>query len=319
MDPQTLLLEAVQHYTRGRILGVVCPSLLRGYVLLRRPNVSWEDLDTAIRANTPLLWHAVGSMLQLTPLGNIRLWALFGTSGGQNPNAFNATARWFAIHWVRFSEYAAAYLSRKLPRSAELKKIQDHMMDYVLKAIERDYLAKYLVESQSVPYSMVASYTFRMAASSLRKDGRDPCCRALHGALAPHEVQARKVDDVPWTNRVEPATLPLGEDPMANLADASANAFDGGVDIERLSRLVARILERTHNGIPLFEVYKALWNDGLGIGEVARVMGTDRRTINAAKAEIRRLMLEHQDELVEMGALSTNEDEETFYVSSQSG
>jgi len=301
MDPLSYLWEAAQYLTCGRRNNVFSPDAMRGYLLFHHPHIPRGAVAAAMTAGEAIYWRPVGTYLMMTPLGSAHLWLRYGkpSARNKNPERQNATARYFAHVWTRLISYAQTKLAKKLPRSAELNKIDDHIMGWIALAIERNYLAKYLVHGTIAP-SLVCHFMFNKACSDLRKDGRDPSCRALHGALAPHEVQARKDDEVPWTERMETAPVITGEDPLSNMADNS-QALEQ-MDLEQMSMFIAKLLEHRFQDLNLMQVYEFQFDLELGVDETARRMNVDRAKVRAARKEIKRLVEEQRPQVRRMQA-----------------
>jgi len=301
MDPQPLLWEAAQHLTGGLLHGAFSPQQLRGYALFRAPTIPRGVIQSAIDEGEEIYWKSVGDILIITPVGAGNLWSRYGKPSPRNraPQRQNATARYFAQEWNRIIPHARAYLAKKLRRSAELDKLDDHIHDWIVRAIERNYLEKYLKDGK-VPASLVCLFMYHTASSSLRKDGRNPACRATQGALAPHEVKARKEDDRSWTEIVEPTPLLLGEDPLANMADRSTAMIEE-LDIGQVSELVANLLEVNYMGIRLYDVFEAQYDDGLGVDQTARKLASSRTVVQAARREIRSLLERSRGDIRNMG------------------
>lgn len=302
LDPHPYIWEAAQYFTRGRRTGAIVPQQFIGYVLFRAPSLSLSVVRAAIDSGVGLFWRRSGQVLTLTELGLQHLWSTYGKPTARNRNAHrhNATARYFAQHWGEIIPQCCAYLTRKLRLSAELGKIEDHVMSWVTRAIEKNYLEKFLDDQGDLPPSLVCLFMFRMAASDLRKDGRNPACRALHGALAPHEIQARKVDDVPWTQRVEVLGPGLGEDPLENIAGPSDHREIPEFDVERASEFISGLLSTRFHGIRLADVYDARARS-LGVEQTAQLLSVKPSVVQGARVKIRSLFQAHRHEFQELG------------------
>lgn len=307
MDPQPFLWEAAQALTRGLRNNVFAPDSMRGYVLWHHATeVTRDDIITAMAECDEIFWRTVGSFCMMTPLGSANLWTRYGKPSPRNkaPERQNATSRYFAHVWKRLMPYAQAYLAKKLPRSAELGKIDDHIMGWVGLAIERNYLAKYLDRGNIAP-SLVCHFMYNKACSDLRKDGRDPSCRALHGALAPHEVLARNNDGVSWTERVGPMPPALGEDPLANISDTSSTSMLDNLDqldLEQMSSFIATLLSQRFENVNLMEIYETQFDLGLGPDETARRLNVPRATVQSARKEVGRLIRAQRGTIRTFGA-----------------
>lgn len=308
MDPMPHIWKATQHFTGGALHGIFDPAQVRGFVLFHAP-VARADIQIALDEGDGIFWRDLGSLKMMTWMGVANLWGRFGKPSPppkHRAKGDNVTSRWFAQEWVRFLPYARARLAKKLRKSAEFDMLDDHIMSYVTRAIERNYLSKYLEGKNTIPPSLVCVFIFHMASSDLRKNGRNPACRATHGALAPHEVKARNDDSVSWTERVEPLPTLLGEDPLANMADTSTMFSPDSADIDELnldevSRFVAEILDAKWQGVSLYDVFLAQYTDGLGIAQTAARLRANPACIQGARKEIKRRMRAKKSNFRDLG------------------
>lgn len=117
----------------------------------------------------------------------------------------NVTARYLGDNWGRFYNRATSALRRKMPRSEVLDKIDDHVMNWAEKIMQRDGLRSRLDQGKSIAPSQVSGWARKAAYTEIRNDGREPVCRIFHGALTPKEVRALKETD--WTEELVPRTL----------------------------------------------------------------------------------------------------------------
>lgn len=289
MDATSAIWMAAQYCTKGLRNAVFSQNILRGYALIRGAAV--DELDTYLDEAEGIFWRKSGAsstLKQMTSFGTAQLWIRYGKPSPRNksPERQNATSRYFAHHFERFFPYAQAYLGRKLPRSAELGKVDDHIMGWITLAIERDYLAKYV--ERNVAPSLLCHFIYNKSCSDLRKDGRNPALRALHGALAPHEVQARSQDQVSWTERMIEAPPALGEDPLANLPDKSGQVDE--FDLEAVSSLIAELLDKKFRGISLMELYECKYDQGLSITATAKQLKIAPELVQAGQKEVKRVL-----------------------------
>jgi len=143
----------------------------------------------------------------LTELGAKRAKALREVYEGQIVLSAgpNATAQFLGDNWERLYEKMTTALCRKMPRSKELDKIDDHAMNWVEKIIQRDGLRSRIREGKSIAPSQVSGWARKLAYTQIRNEGREPVCRVFHGALTPKEVKA--LAEVDWTEEVIPRTV----------------------------------------------------------------------------------------------------------------
>lgn len=143
----------------------------------------------------------------LTELGAKRAKALREVYEGQIVLSAgpNATAQFLGDNWDRFYDKMTTALCRKMPRSKELDKIEDHAMNWIEKIIQRDGLRSRIREGKSIAPSQVSGWARKLAYTQIRNEGREPVCRIFHGALTPKEVKALEQGN--WTEEVIPRTI----------------------------------------------------------------------------------------------------------------
>jgi len=117
----------------------------------------------------------------------------------------NRTAQFLGENWDRFYGKATLALRRKMPRSEALDKVDDHVMNWVEKVMQRDGLRKRLEKGISIAPSHVSGWAKKAAYTQIRNEGREPVCRIFHGALTPKEVAA--LNDTNWAETVIPRTV----------------------------------------------------------------------------------------------------------------
>jgi len=117
----------------------------------------------------------------------------------------NETARWLGENFDRLYGRATLHLRRKMPRSEQFDKIDDHMMSWIDRVIQRDGLRSRIEAGRSIAPSQVCAWARRGAYTDIRNQGREIVCRVFHGALTPKEVKER--DNVNWIEEVVPRTI----------------------------------------------------------------------------------------------------------------
>jgi hypothetical protein len=117
----------------------------------------------------------------------------------------NTTAQYLGDNWGRFYGKATLALRRKMPRSEALDKVDDHVMNWIEKVMQRDGLRGMLEKGRSIAPSQVSGWARKAAYTQIRNEGREPVCRVFHGALTPKEIKALK--EVDWTEEVIPRTV----------------------------------------------------------------------------------------------------------------
>lgn len=111
----------------------------------------------------------------------------------------NKTAAYLAENFPAIFKRAREHLSHRMPRSAQLCKIDDHVMNWIERVIRRDGLCSRLETESRIPPSHICGWMLRSAYTDLRYEGGEPVCR-LSGSRTKKELQKR--DETTWTERM---------------------------------------------------------------------------------------------------------------------
>lgn len=149
----------------------------------------------APRGEWALTWHGVRKALALRPVFE---------NGLQNEQGPNLTAQWLTRHWKVYDR-AVRHVGRKLQRSLELSKVEDHVCNYFKNLITRDGLRDRLEAGRKIAPSQICAWAYRQACSDIRDDSRRPVCRTLHGALTKKERD--ELENINWVEQVIPNTI----------------------------------------------------------------------------------------------------------------
>lgn len=137
----------------------------------------------------------------------------------------NVTAQHLGKHWNELWSRITLHLRRKMPRSEEFGKIEDHAMNWLERVMQRDGLRGRLEAGKSIPPSQVQAWARRGAYTDIRNEGREPVCRVLHGALTKKEIALH--DPSNWTEVVMPRSINESENLFVN--SYAAHSEDGFV------------------------------------------------------------------------------------------
>lgn len=240
-----------------------------------------------------------------------------------SPRGGNQTAQWIAEKGPKLMSRLRKHITQKMPRSAIMDKVDDHIQTFLTNLIKRDALARYINEGQSIPLSRVCAWCRRSAYSDIRDEGRDPVTRTLHGALTKDEWQS--IEETNWTTEVVPNTinqterLSLGSSFGAGSYDAdSVDAMDYLVSerntemdfadqqaFERTFGAVSKALSDALQGKPYDKaLHQGILTDRfikqLSYEELAEKYGIPKATANAVASRIRKAVRRAH----EQGALS---------------
>jgi len=128
----------------------------------------------------------------------------------------NATAAYLEQNFQVLYGKAATHLRRKMPRSAYFGKIDDHITDWMERAIRRDSLKDRVSDGKRIPPSHICGWIRKGAYSQIRNEGREPVCRIFHGALTTAEIP--NFDPSNWTSTVVPRSVNESEEIGAHVS-----------------------------------------------------------------------------------------------------
>jgi len=239
---------------------------------------------------------------------------------GPRPRGPNLTAKWVEKNYRPLYERLSTYLTRKMPVSAELLKVDDHIQEFFVNLIKRDGLKTRIEDGRSIPYSQVCAWAKRSAYSEIRDEGTEPVCRILHGALTKKEVQSGLFGSSNWTSTTHlqsassmdgvlvhtggGMTLELdNNDVMGQVADPhnfERDFLDEDAvtkTFEDLEDLLAEDLSEDKNIDWHVELLRDRWLLRMTVPEMAQKHGADRNHIVVALTRIRRAIGNHRPEL----------------------
>jgi DNA-directed RNA polymerase specialized sigma24 family protein len=252
----------------------------------------------------------------LTAIGVARakeLSLLFDGQLSQLSAGPNLTATWIGDRYDLLVSRITKHLNRKMPRSVEFGKIDDHIHDFFANKIANDGFRKALESGRNLPPSTVAFFARRSAYSDLRDEGREPVCRVFHGALTKNEIEDHSPSN--WTEVVIPISLNTSDilqvntyaehseedqtaDPMEFLAshftvEEEVNNADA---MEKILDLLSNIIRSEISGKHNPEWHEQLMIDkfihGMSIREIAETHGmnyeSDRNKIMLALDRVRK-------------------------------
>lgn len=225
-----------------------------------------------------------------------------GTSSGGNATAQFLDKRLAETGGIGGKLYAlmcAAVIS-KLPLSATIGIVEDHVQNCLLNLIRRNALKGRLANGVRITDSHLATYAVRTGFTDIRKDGTEPVCREMYGARTERE-RAKQVKLGPLNDeRLSWSKAEDGSFTISDVADAESQdgatveahlAFD---DMWENIRAVVRekkpkvweryvkILFHVANGWSIKEIATA---EGVSRHRAASLVNTARRCVREGRAE----------------------------------
>jgi len=209
----------------------------------------------------------------------------------------NETAVWLGEHMAPsrgesesdLYRMMRAALYKRLPLSANTGQVEDHIQNYMVRAIHRNALRKLLATGRKVPYSKVIAYCVNSGRSDARNMGKEPICREMFGARTEKERRemAQHGDDVAFG---EPTSSVLDTD--GNLVpqeDSLPSTNETGSDFDRVWQQIENVV---HDHKPrAWERYAgilAMRARGFTTRDIAAVENVSRNRAASMLAEARR-------------------------------
>lgn len=158
------------HHTSSKMLA------LAWYLSEERPLQTPDDLD-----------RATDQVRKLLNRGEVKPPLLPATPPEESGD--NLTLRWFHAHWEGVYPELVKKIRSKCQTSDRIGQVEDHAMNFVKKAIQRDAFRSRIEANTPIPYSQVAVYAVRSALNDIRDTGSDAVCRELLGSRTEREIR----------------------------------------------------------------------------------------------------------------------------------
>jgi len=218
----------------------------------------------------------------------------------------NATALWLDRHMtpqrgeVRSKLHLKMEwtLKKKLPISADSGLIQDHIQEYMLRAIRRDAFAKMLAITETIPYSKIVAYCVNSGRTDARDAGTCPVSREMRGARTAKE-RREKNEMIESGTEIQFDLPQRTQDTDGNLIGPDALDFisEDAADFEQIWQQVENVI---HDHKPqAWERYAGILEmkyRGMTTLEIATAEGVSRNRAASMIAEARRCVRDGYDE-----------------------
>lgn len=206
----------------------------------------------------------------------------------------NATIRWIEGQGASLLPYLVDRVGRKLAVSVALGTVQDHVHNYLMKAIDRDAFAKELRKNGKLPRSKIVTYAVRSAYTDIRGEGTDAHCRTFRGSLTEQnrkQMAKTGIDDrrTPWTDpRVVLSSDEHGGTIREIVDEHNDMAWlDDRIDLERAAEALQAYAEERGDDA-LGQATGLLFNE-YTTTEIAQTLDISRRDSAMVSKEVRRL------------------------------
>jgi RNA polymerase sigma factor (sigma-70 family) len=220
-----------------------------------------------------------------------------------NPTGPNATSKWLEQHYRPLYARLHSYLGRKMPKSKELEKVDDHIQTFFTSLIRRDGLRTRIEEGKSIPYSQICAWARRSAITEIRDEGTEPVER-MKGSLTKKEHGM--YDPTGWTEEVLPNKFnqKVHDDFEfeEGTHDMEAEVLDKDAFHEAL-KAVGGALKSEISAEKDPDLHMKMLKDrflmGMTVKEIAEKYGMDRNKATVALGRIRKAVARHRAELEE--------------------
>lgn len=207
------------------------------------------------------------------------------------PTRPNETARWLGRHCRHGSELYRKMeraLSRRLPVSASSGMIEDHIQNFLVRAIKNNSLRK-LIAAEKVPYSKVVAYCVNSGRTDARDAGTDPVMRTFYGARTEKERRERR-DDTQFEDCGHERAL----DSDGNIIGEDTTSIDETeVDFDLVWAQIENVVhDRKPQAWQRYASILAMKAKGYSTKEIAKAEGVSRNRAAWMIAEARRCVRE---------------------------
>jgi len=213
----------------------------------------------------------------------------------------NETAIWLQQQGAGIIEKMRSTLRRKLPVSATMELIDDHVNNFIVRLIRRDSIRKLRDKGKRVVPSKIVSYCVRSAYTDIRSWGVDAHCRTMMGART--EQNRKNGDDT--RDRA-----PLGEDVII-VRDSKGHAtfdyvdhdggFMGAHIAAGIDELRGRVVDDFMGSHPEdwqdYAEVMDMMTDGLEVAQIAEFKGVPYRTASRMVRACQEVARGHRDEV----------------------
>lgn len=217
------------------------------------------------------------TLVPLTP------WVGGVKSTSKSVDTTNYTARWFEEHFSAVYPELVRTVRKKLPKSNQIGVVEDHVMTFVARLIERDTLRKVLEIGGKVRYSVLKVWVYQSACTEMRGWGVDASLRATRDARTHREIlnpNALPLQSLTPAKRTLPRTRDGAvsrNEGEGDLTDPQALTAEGMIRCQEMFDAAAKAMEKL---LPSFVPARDLLldlADGGDRGEIATKYGLTLR------------------------------------------
>lgn len=214
----------------------------------------------------------------------------------------NETAGWLGQHASANGDLykmARAALARRLPVSASSQMLDDHIQNWMMRAIERNALAK-LIAAEKVPYSKVVAYIVNSGRTDARDMGTDALCREMFGARTEKErKEVRERRDEGRDVQFEDCAVSRGQDTDGNIIgpEGSTSLDDEALDFDLVWRQIETVVQdRKPQAWQRYANILSMKAQEYSTREIAKAEGVSRNRAASMLAEARRCVRESYED-----------------------
>lgn len=258
----------------------------------------------------------------LTKLGAEKAKALCDTSNDNSSGGGNVTSEFLQKRLaetggLRGTLYGLmeSAVKAKLPMSATIGIVDDHIQTCMLKLVQRDALRERILSGTKVTDSHLATYAVRSGFTDIRRDGTEPVCREMYGARTERERSKMKAERErrereeqegfevrPTVTKDKRITWHRDDGEWMTIADVEdTEAVDGDVAMAQMAfedtwqRIEAIVRANSPRAWQRYVTILHRVTDGWSIKEIARAEGVSRNRAATLVAEARKCVRDSRD------------------------
>lgn len=202
----------------------------------------------------------------------------------------NETSLWIAEQGPKLLSDLQAHLAKKMPRSSNLGKIEDHVSKFIEDIIRRDAIGKRNRKGEKTYISQVKAWAVRNAHTQNRDAGVDACSRCMHGALTRREWESPEYSSDSWTTTVIPREVTT----LENLEE-TPTFQDGGGLLELIEQTIKVSVVDSETVSLYMKVLTSFFIEGSKIREISEQLSLENKEVSSIITKVKKTLRQKQE------------------------
>jgi hypothetical protein len=209
----------------------------------------------------------------------------------------NQTVRWLEKQGPEILTVLRTHLSKKLPRSQKLSKIEDHVSKFLEDLIRRDSIGKRNRKGKKTSLSQVKAWCVRNSHTQNRDAGVDALGRCMHGALTRKEWTSREYGKDHWAEVSFPKSLKSPEQVDLTLLESNLSANDFFDEDNALNQMMSRVRDSLQKSslkaedIPVFmKLTELFFIQQEKVKDIAKTLGLEDKKVTYNLNKLKKIL-----------------------------